>query len=82
MKAKLLATVSEFHDCWQQLSDEYQNLDLDSFVARARIIAPHIFSESPEIEEVIEDEIQNQNDNYILTWEDGMGECTKIYQKI
>lgn len=82
MKAKLLATVSEFHDCWQQLADEYQNLDLDSFVSRAKIIAPEVFLENPEIEEVIEDEIQNQNDNHILTWEDGMGEAVRIYQKI
>ena len=82
MKAKLLATVSEFHDCWQQLADEYQNLDLDSFVARAKIIAPHLFSESPVIEDVIKDEIQDKNENYILTWEDGCGECVKIYQRL
>lgn len=82
MKARLLAVHSEFDASYEQMSEEYQNLDLDSFVARAKIIAPHIFFESPEIEEVIEDEIQNQNDNYILTWEDGMGECTKIYEKL
>ena len=82
MKAKRIAFVEQSDNAWERLADEYQNLDLDSFVARAKIIAPHIFFESPEIEEVIEDEIQNQNDNYILTWEDGMGECTKIYEKL
>ena len=81
MKARLLAVLSEFDASYEQVSEEYQNLDLDSFVARAKIIAPHIFSESPHVEE-IEDEIQNENENYILTYDDGCGECVRIYQKI
>ena len=81
MKAKLLATFSEFDDCWQTLADEYQKTDLDSFVGRAKEIVPHIFSESPQVEE-IEDEIQNENENYILTYDDGCGECVRIYQKL
>ena len=82
MKAKRIATYHDYDDCWEQLADEYQNLDLDSFVARAKIIAPPIFSESPEIEDVIEDEILNQNENYILTWDDSLGECVMVYQKL
>lgn len=81
MKAKLLAVLSEFDASYEQVSEEYQNLDLDSFVARAKIIAPHVFLESPYDEE-IEDEIQNENENYILTYDDGCGECVRIYQKI
>lgn len=80
MEAKRLSFISKSDDCWEQLAEEYQNLDLDSFVARAKVIAPHIFYEEPETEE-IEGEIQVENDNYILTWEDGMDECMYIYQK-
>ena len=82
MKAKLIAKFFDYDDCWEKLAEEYQYFDLDSFVSRAKIIAPEVFLENPEIEEVIEYEIQNQNDNHILTWEDGMGEAVRIYQKI
>jgi len=81
MKAKLLAVLSEFDASYEQVSEEYQNLDLDSFVARTKIIAPHVFLESPYDEE-IENEIQSESDNYILTYEDGCGECVRIYQKL
>ena len=82
MKAKRLATImTSYNDNWEKLSDEYQYFDLDSFVARARIIAPEIFYESPEIEE-IEGEVQDENEHYILTWEDGMDEVMWIYEKI
>ena len=81
MEAKRLSIISKSDECWDQLADEYQNLDLDSFVARARIIAPHIFCEEPWVEE-IEGEIQTENENYILTWEDGMDEVMWIYQKL
>lgn len=80
MEAKHLAIITQSDEKWEQLADEYQNFDLDSFVARARVIAPHIFYDEPEIGE-IEGEIQNEDTNYILTWEDGMDECMRIYQK-
>jgi len=80
MEAKHLAIITQSDDCWEKLADEYQLWDLDSFVARARIIAPHIFFDEPEFSE-IEGEIQNEDGNYILTWEDGMDECMRIYQK-
>ena len=82
MKAKRLAFIMKsYHDAWERLADEYQNFDLDCFVERARIIAPDIFYEEPEIEE-IEGEIQSEDGKYILTWEDGMDECMWIYEKI
>jgi hypothetical protein len=81
MEAKRLAYVEKSADCWEWLAEEYQNFDLDSFVARARNIAPHIFYKEPYVEE-IEGEIQNENERYILTWEDGMDECMRIYEKI
>ena len=81
MKAKRLAFVEKSDESWELLADEYQNFDLDSFVSRARVIAPHIFYDEPETEE-IEGEIQNENERYILTWEDGMDECMRIYERI
>jgi hypothetical protein len=81
MEAKKLAIITQSDEKWEPLADEYQNFDLDSFVERARIIAPHIFYDEPETEE-IEGEIQNENERYILTWEDGMDECMRIYEKI
>ena len=81
MEAKKLAIITQSDEKWEQLADEYQNFDLESFVERARIIAPHIFYDEPETEE-IEGEIQNENERYILTWEDGMDECMRIYEKI
>ena len=80
MKAKLLAIMVKSHDLWESLACDYQVFDLDSYIARARIVAPDIFLKDPEIEE-IEGEIQDSDDNYILTWEDGMDECMRIYQK-
>ena len=81
MEAKKLAIITQSDEKWEPLADEYQNFDLDSFVERAKIIAPHIFYDEPETEE-IEGEIQNENERYILTWEDGMDECMRIYEKI
>ena len=80
MEAKLLAIMVKSHDLWESLACDYQVFDLDSYIARARIVAPDIFLKNPEIEE-IEGEIQDSDDNYILTWEDGMDECVRIYQK-
>ena len=81
MKAKRLAYVEKSDNCWELLAEEYQNLDLDSFVARARIIAPSIFYTEP-WEDEVEGEIQDENERYILTWEDGMDEQMWIYEKI
>ena len=43
MKAKLIAKFFDYDDCWDKLSEEYQYFDLDSFVSRAKIIAPEVF---------------------------------------
>lgn len=78
--AKLIAIYTASEDFWEQLSDEYQYFDLDSFVERVKILHPEIIRED-EAEE-IEGEIQNETMRYILTWEDGMGECVRIYEKV
>lgn len=76
---KLIAIYFASDNCYEPLTNEYLNLDLDSFVERAKILYPEIIRED-EIEET-EGEIQNENEHYILTWEDGMDECVRIYQK-
>ena len=68
MEAKRISFISKSDDCWEQLAEEFQNLDLDSFVARAKIIAPHTFYNEPWTEE-IEGEIQSESENFIVTWE-------------
>lgn len=80
MKAKLLAIMERSHDLWEQLANDYQVFDLDSYIERARILAPDVFLENPETEE-IEGDIQDENNEHLITWEDGMDEIVRIYQK-
>ena len=75
---KLIAFYDASKGFWEQLADDYQYFDLDSFVARVLDYGSVVRDE--EVEE-IEGEIQNENERYILTWEDGMDECVRIYQK-
>ena len=77
---KLIAIYFAGDECYEPLTNEYQNLDLESFVARVKILYPEMIRED-EIDE-IEGEIQNENEHYILTWEDGMDECVRIYEKV
>ena len=81
MEARLLAVMVKSHDLWESLACDYQVFDLDSYIARARIVAPDIFFENPQTEE-IEGDIQDENDKNIITWEDGMDETVRIYEKI
>jgi hypothetical protein len=75
---KLIAVYDASKGFWEQLADDYQYFDFDSFVARVLDYGSVVRDE--EVEE-IEGEIQNENEHYILTWEDGMDECVRIYQK-
>ena len=78
--AKLIAIYSASDDCYETLTNEYQNFDLDSFIDRVRILYPDLIREDEADE--IEGEIQNENERYILTWEDSMDEVVRIYEKI
>ena len=80
MNIKLIAIYDAFDEFWERLADEYQNFDLDSFVARVKVLCPQIIREDEADE--IEGEIQNENERYILTWEDSMDEVVRIYEKI
>ena len=80
MNIKLIAIYSASDEFWERLADEYQNFDLDSFVARVKVLCPQIIREDEADE--IEGEIQNENERYILTWEDSMDEVVRIYEKI
>ena len=79
-KAKRIAFYEESDDCWGKLTNEYQNMDFDAFVEYAKETYPEIIRDD-EAEE-IEGEVQNESDRYILTWEDGIGECVRIYEKV
>lgn len=79
-KIKLIAIYFKSDECYERLTDEYQNFDLDSFVARVKFLFPEIIRED-DVEE-IEGEIQNENERYILTWEDAIEECVRIYEKM
>ena len=81
MKAKRLAYVEKSDNSWEQLAEEYQNLDLDSFIARARIIDPSIFYPEP-WEDEVDGEIVDENERYILSWDDGIDEQMWIYEKV
>ena len=76
---KLIAIYDASKGYWEQLADDYQNFDFDSFVARVLNYGSAVRDE--EVDE-IEGEIQNENERFILTWEDGMDECVRIYEKI
>lgn len=78
--AKLIAIYFAGDECYEPLTNEYQNLDLESFVARVKILYPEMIRED-EIDE-IEGEIQNENEHYILTWEDPIEDCVRIYEKV
>ena len=75
---KLIAIYDASKEFWEQLADDYQHFDFDSFVAR--VLDYGSVARDEEVDE-IEGEIQNENERYILTWEDGMDECVRIYQK-
>ena len=81
MKAKLLAVMVRSHDMWEQLANDYQVFDLESYIERARILAPEVFLENPDAEE-IEGDIQDMNNDHIITWEDGIDETVRIYETI
>ena len=76
--AKLIAIFDSSDDFWEQLADDYQYFDFESFVSRVKN-HPDALRDC-EAEE-IEGEIQNENERYILTWEDGMNEVVRIYEK-
>jgi hypothetical protein len=80
-KAKLIAIYDASDDCYDPLAAEYQAFDLDSFVARVKTLFPNIIRNETDVEE-IEGDIQDENDNYVLTWEDAMGEVVRLYEKI
>jgi len=81
MEAKLIIIYSASHYGWEQMAEEYQWLDFESFIERIKILFSDIVCEEPTVEE-IEGEVQNETSRYILTWEDGMDECVRIYEKL
>ena len=79
-KAHRIFILTKSDERWDEIADIYQTLDLDSFVERVKILYPNLFEYNDEKEE-FEGEIQAKTISYAITWEDGMDECIRIYQK-
>ena len=79
-KAHRIFILTKSDERYDEIADIYQTLDLDSFIERVKILYPDLFEYNDEKEE-IEGEIMAETVSYAITWEDGMDECTRIYQK-
>ena len=78
--AKLILLVSQEDYCWGALAEKYQeNYSIESVLELARKRYPEVLRDD-EVDEM-DGEVQDENDSYILTWEDGMGEVMRIYEK-
>ena len=89
MKATRIAILFKDEDekKWEELANVYQDMGVDDMIVIAKNRYPDDFisDDDPDFEyyeEEIEGEIQDETPEYILTWEDGMGETMRIYKKI
>lgn len=81
MKAKVLLVVTQWDGCWDALAEEYHKRNLiDDVLDLARSSYPEVLRDDEEADDV-EGEIQDENDSYILTWEDYIEDCMRIYEK-
>ena len=92
--AKLILLVSQEDCCWGALAERYQeNYSIESVLELARKRYPEVLrdDEVDEMDGEVQDEIENvpvitdgNEMNYVthvLTWEDGIGEVMRIYEK-
>jgi hypothetical protein len=82
MEKRLLLLVSAEDGCWGALAEKYnERYSIEDVLELARRRYPEVLRE--EYDEVcdVEGELQDETDQYILTYEDGMGETTRIYEK-
>ena len=92
--AKLILLVSQEDYCWGALAERYQeSYSIESVLELARKRYPEVLrdDEVDEMDGEIQDEIENvpvingENEmdyvTHTLTWEDGMGEVMRIYEK-
>ncbi len=73
-------------ELWDEIAEWYQNLGTDAMVAMIQNRYPKLII-SDEVSYIVEHkdvegEIQDETSEYILTWENGIGECLRIYKII
>lgn len=82
MTGRLIIIASEYQEGWEVMEDVYQCLGIDGIVVKAKSVYPHMLCHEP-FEEEIKGDIQDQNDDYIITSEDtNMGEFMRVYEKV
>lgn len=81
MIAKLVALVTKADGCWKALveayKEEYRVEDVIFLISKRY---HEVFVEPRE--EIVEGQVQDENRMHILTWEDGMDETIRIYEKL
>lgn len=82
MTAKLLLFVCQEDDCWNALAEKYgEDYRIEDVLELARLCHPGVVREDNNENGEVEGEIQDENERYILTWEDSISECMRIYEK-
>ncbi len=82
MEAKLILYAEQYDECWEALSEKYnEDYVIEEVLGLARRSYPEVMREDGNEIGEVEGEVQGENGRYILTWEDGIGECIRIYQK-
>ena len=81
MIARLVALVTKSDGCWNALveayKEDYRVCDVMFLIAKRY---HEVFVEPRE--ELVEGEIQDEDRTHVLTWEDGMDETIRVYEKI
>ena len=81
MKARLYVTVYDTDDCWDALAEVYQSKGLAGLVDHIKTEYPYLIYNDPYVEDT-DGEVQEEENGFVLTWEDGIGEVMRIYQKV
>lgn len=79
-KANLIAFYDESYECWETLAEVYKSKPLSEFAEYAQTHFPEIKRDDVQAE--IEGEIYAENARYVLTWDDSICECVRIYEKV
>lgn len=81
-RLRLLLRVSQEDGCWGALAEKYnENYSINDVLELARKRYPEVLTEDWIEMEEMDGEIQDEEDGLILTWEDGIGEMMRIYEK-
>lgn len=82
MKAKILLLVTQEDGCWGALAEKYnEDYRIEDVLELARQRYQEVMRENDNEVCGIEGEIQDETNEHILTWEDGIGEVMRIYKK-